>query len=456
MTTSMHRAQAQAARLARWPQRRLAHIPGDYGAPVIGHTLAFLRDFGGLMTRRAAQYGPVFRSNILFQRTVTLLGPEANEFLLRDTEHMLSSRAAWSPVLDRLFTDGLMLRDFADHKFHRRIMQQAFKKPALAGYMERMNPHIAQALPNWPTGRSFRFLDQVKALLLDVGAEIFLGLEMGPETARVNQAFVDEVDASLALLRLPIPGTKWHRGLRARRYLERFITELIATRRKGGTDFFSELCRAAAEDADAQLTDTDVMNHIIFLLFAAHDTTTSTLCSIIYALAQHPQWQARLRAEFQSLGTDTITHADLERLPQASWVFREALRMHPPLPTIPRRTVAETSWQGYRLPANTHVHIVPLHTHYMPEYWSEPHRFDPERFSPERAEDKQHPFLWVPFGGGHHKCIGLHFAALQSTTFLFHFLRRFEVSVPAGYRMPALQVPLAMPGDGLPVTLRAL
>ena len=454
MSSSMHTAQAEAVQLPRMPQRHLDHIPGDYGLPVFGQTFEFLRDFHGMVDRMAAEHGPVFRGNIFFQRGLTLLGPDANEFVLRDTQHVLSSRAAWNPLLDKLFTDGLMLRDFADHKYHRRMLQQAFKKNALASYMAGMNPHIAQGITHWPQGREFLFFNHIKSLLLDVGAGIFLGLKMGPEAARVNESFVASVDASLAVLRLPIPGTTWYRGMRGRRFLEQFMTDLIPAKRAGqGEDFFSELCRAADEETDAQLTDRDVMNHMIFLLFAAHDTTTSTLSSIIYTLARYPEWQDRLAAEYEALGKDALEYDDLESLVLTSRVFREALRMFPPLPTIPRRTVADTEWQGHRIPKNTLVSIVPLHTHYMPEYWSNPHTFDPDRFSPERAEDKQHFFQWVPFGGGHHKCICLNFAELQTKTFLYHFLRRYRVSVTPGYQMPHQLVPLAMPRDGLPVTI---
>ena len=453
----MQNAQQRAERLPRWPQRQLDHIPGSYGMPLFGQTFEFLRDFQGLVDRAAARHGPIYRQNIMFQRGLALLGPDANEFVLRDPEHIFSSRAAWSPVLDRLFPNGLMLRDFADHKFHRRMLQQAFKKPALASYLAGMNPRIARGIEAWPKHSPFSFFDSIRSLLLGVGAETFFGLEMGAEADRVNQAFVAEVDASLALMRLMIPGTTWYRGMRGRQYLEQFMARLIPARRNGdGSDFFSQLCRAADEESDATLSDEDIINHMIFLLFAAHDTTTSTLSSVIYALAQQPRWQERLRAEAEALGKDTLEYDDLEQLPETGWVFREALRMYPPLPMIPRRTVADTEWQGYRIPANTLLSIAPMHTHYMEEYWSNPQQFDPERFSPQRAEDKKHFYQWVPFGGGHHKCIGLNFAELQSKTFLFQFLRRYRVSTAPGYRMPYQLVPLAVPKDGLPVTIHPL
>ncbi|ASK35574.1 cytochrome P450 [Alloalcanivorax mobilis] len=451
---SMDTAQARAARLPRLPQRRLDHIPGDYGWPLLGQTLPFLRDYHGLVQRQAARHGLVHRGSILFQRGVTLLGPQANEFVLRDQEHVFSSRAAWNPILERLFTDGLMLRDFADHKFHRRIMQQAFKKPALASYLARMNPRIAEGIGEWPEGETFSFFDRVKALLLDVGAQTFLGLEMGPEADRVNRSFIDAADASLALLRLPIPGTLWHRGMRGRRYLEQFMAGLIPAKRAAReADFFSELCRAADQEGENAFTEQDVANHMIFLLFAAHDTTTSTLCSLIYLLAQHPQWQDALAREIATIDAPALDYDNIHQLEKTGWVFRETLRLRPPLTTFPRRTAEEVTFQGHRLPRNTLVNLSPLFTHYMPEYWSEPERFDPERFSDQRAEHKRHPFQWIPFGGGHHKCVGLNFAELQTKTFLFHFLRRYRVSVAPGYQMPVQLVPLAMPKDGLPVRI---
>ena len=227
---------------------------------------------------------------------------------------------------------------------------------------------------------------------------------------------------------------------------------MIPQKRNSDTpDFFSELCKAA--DEEGGLTDRDVMNHMIFLLFAAHDTTTSTLCSIIYMLAKHPEWQEILVEEMKGLGKTALDYDDLGKLEKTGWVFRETLRMRPPLTTFPRRTVKEVEYQGYLLPKNTLVNISTLYTHYMEEYWSQPLRFDPERFSDERAEHKKHFYQWVPFGGGHHKCLGLNFAELQTKTFLYHFLQRYRVRAKEDYELPTQQVPLIMPKDGLPVTI---
>jgi cytochrome P450 len=92
----------------------------------------------------------------------------------------------------------------------------------------------------------------------------------------------------------------------------------------------------------------------------------------------------------------------------------------------------------------------------MEELWPDPFRFDPERFSEQRREDKVHPYAWVPFGGGAHKCIGLHFAELQVKAILHQAVQRYCWKVAPGYEMPIDATSLPVPADGLPVKLDKL
>ncbi|HYW05260.1 MAG TPA: cytochrome P450 [Gammaproteobacteria bacterium] len=440
----------------RRENRRLGHIPGDYGLPVLGHTLEFVRHPARLSARMYRKYGPVYRSEVLFQRGVALMSAEGNRFVLRDREGNFSSYLGWQPVLGRLFPRGLMLRDGDDHRYQRRIMQAAFRKEALAEYVDRMNPGIASGIAAWRDRDRLRFYPAIKQLTLDLAATVFLGLQLGPEAERVNRAFMDTVRASIAVVRLPLPGLAWDRGLRGRRFLEDFLRDLIPAKRAGGgADFFSQICRARSEDGEAY-DDREIVDHMIFLMMAAHDTTTSALTTMIHALGEHPEWQERVREELRSVGGDRLGYEELDRLELTGRVFREALRMNPPLPSMPRRTVRDCEFQGYRIPANTLVSISPSFTHHFSGYWREPQRFDPERFSRERAEHRQTPFAWIPFGGGAHMCIGLHFAEMQVKAFLHQFLRRYRVHLPADYRPRYAIVPISRPRDGLPVTLEPL
>ncbi|MGC1508703.1 cytochrome P450 [Ketobacter sp.] len=446
----------EATNLPKKPSRQVDHIPGESGLPVIGFTLHFLSDFHGLVNRMVAKHGPVFRYRAVMQDVITLTGPDANEFILRDAERNFSSKKAWDIILEKLFPNGLMLRDFENHKVHRKILQGAFKKPVLEAYVEKMNISFNRGLSSWPVQKEMLFFNHIKTLLLNTGAELFIGIKLGAEADKVNQSFIAAVDASLAILRMPIPGTTWWKGMRGRRYLEHFLGSLVAQKRlTEDNDFFSQICHSKGENGE-QLSDEEVRDHMIFLLFAAHDTTTSTITSLIYRLAKHPQWQHILREEMLTFGKDTLTYEDLDDMEKTSLVFRETLRMHPALPTIPRRAVNACEFKGFKIPKNAAVGVVPLHTHYMEEYWTNPYKFDPERFSAARAEHKKHFYQWVPFGGGQHKCLGLNFAEIQTKMFLFHFLRKYRIEVRHGYEMPVQVVPLAVPKDGFPCTLHSV
>ncbi len=434
--------------------RDIDHIPGDSGAwPILGDTFEFLRDYHGLVERKFRQYGHIFRSNSLLQKNVSLIGPIGNEIVLKDENKIFSSKKAWDPLLDRLFPNGLMLRDFDVHRFHRKILQAAFKKDAIQGYLNVMNPRLQQGVADFPKAQTFGFKDNIKALLLDTAAQVFLGVEMGKDADAINRGFIHAMEASMAWFKVPLPGTKWRRGLKGRKVLEDFIHKTIAEKRATESqDFFSQFCHARDEEGNL-LSDEAVRDHIIFLLFAAHDTTTSTLCSMIYLLAKNQEWQDRLRAEFLATGKDSLSYDDLQSLELTALAMKESLRMYPPVPAIPRRCIAETDIMGYHIPKNTGVSISPLMTHYLEEYWTEPHTFDPMRFSPERAEHKRHFYQYIPFGGGHHKCIGLNFAEVQVKLFLFNLLKGHRINVDDGYEMQYNSVPIQFPTDGLPIRI---
>jgi len=398
--------------------------------------------------------GPVVAQNAGIFQMVNCFGPDANRFILLDRDRIFSSRKPWMMIMGRIFPNGLLLRDGDEHKLHRKIMHEAFTRPALRDYLERMNPMIARGLGHWG-GDGFLAFRGFKELTLDIAASIFVGVDLGPATKRMNGVFEDLVAASMSRLRLPIPGLEFQRGLSGRAFMVRYFRELIPQRRAGDADdMFSRLCRAQSEEG-ARFTDADVIDHMIFLMMAAHDTTTSTLTSMTYELARHPEWQERLRDESRALGKAQIDFDDVERLTGLTWVMKETLRRYPPLPVIPRIALQDFEWSGYRVKAGSMVVASPIHTHHMAEWWPEPQRFDPERFAPSRAEDEKHTHSWAPFGGGAHLCIGYRFAEVQVKSIMHQMLLRHRWSIPEGYAMPVQQAPISKPLDGLPVRLTA-
>ena len=132
--------------------------------------------------------------------------------------------------------------------------------------------------------------------------------------------------------------------------------------------------------------------------------------------------------EAREYGKAAIGYDDLEHLPLLDRVFREALRINPPVGLIMREAVKDTDILGQYVPAGTKLMVALIGTHRLPECASNPEELDPDRFAPHRREDRAHPFLWSPFGGGVHKCIGLYFGGLQAKTILYQLLRTYRWS----------------------------
>lgn len=439
------------------PKRNtLTHIPGDEGWPIIGKTLEVLADPKGHIEANAAKYGLVYRSHLFGETSIVLLGPEANELVMFDRAKLFSSEHGWGRILGLLFPRGLMLRDFDEHRDHRQTLSVAFKSGPMRSYFTELDKGIAARVAQWKAKPGEMLVyPAMKQLTLDLAATSFLGADIGPEVDEINRAFVDMVAAAVAAIRVPIPGTQMARGVKGRaRIVEYFSRQVPIRREKGGDDLFSQLCRATHEDG-ALLSTQDIVDHMSFLIMAAHDTLTSSLTSFVGSIAANPEWQGRLRDEVMALGLrrdEPISFDKLDAMPLTEMAFKEAMRMKPPVPSIPRRAMRNFSFRGYAIPAGTLVAINPLYTHHMPEIWPEPDRFDPLRFTDE-AQRGRHRFAWIPFSGGAHMCLGLHFAYMQAKCFARHFLQNLDVKLEPGY-VPDWQIwPIPKPKDGLRVLL---
>lgn len=425
----------------------------DRGLPVVGQLLQYAKDPLALFQREWDHYGPVAPMNSLGRKAALLLGPDACGAALLNKDGALANEPAWSQLVGPFFHGGLMLIDFDEHKRHRRILQQAFTRPRLQSYTERLHPAIEHGVAQWGENESFPAYWKLKQLTLDIAADLFMGgaADTGPaEMDRVNKAFIACVQAAAGIVRGNVPGTRWGRAYRGRRVLEDFLRHYLPAKRAEPTgDIFSVLCHIEDEDG-ARFSDDDVVNHMIFLMMAAHDTSTSTTSTILQYLGQHPQWQQRCRTESLELGP-APSMAELEGLESIDLVMREALRLRAPVPVLVRYAVKDTVIQGVRIPAGTDVVVGVQFTHLMPEYWTDPHTFDPDRFGPERREDASHRFAWEPFGGGAHKCLGMHFAGLEVKSIMHRLLRDYHWRVDPAYVPPLDYHSLPFPKDGLPI-----
>jgi cytochrome P450 len=216
------------------------------------------------------------------------------------------------------------------------------------------------------------------------------------------------------------------------------------------------LCHTQDEDGNS-FSDADIVNHMIFLMMAAHDTSTSTTTTMAYHLAANPQWQERARAESERLGDGPLDIESLEKLETLDLVMNESLRMVTPLPQNWRQTVRDTDLLGYYVPKGTNVVIWPSMNHRLPELWTDPDKFDPDRFAEPRTEHKNHRYAFAPFGGGAHKCIGMMFGQLEIKTIYHRLLRRYHLELARpDYRPRWDYGGMPVPIDGMPIVLRPL
>lgn len=440
------------------PKHALDHIPGEDGWPVLGTTLQLLADPIGFGNRMRAKYGNVYRNNSFGRRGVILIGAEANELVLFDRGKLFSSEQGWGPVLDQLFPRGLMLLDFDHHRADRRALSIAFKPEPMRHYSDALNRGISQRVQEW-SGREMAFYPAIKQLTLDLAADSFLGLPWGPEADKINTAFIDMVQASIGVIRKPLPFTAMGRGVAGRKFLLEYFTAETLRRREqgGGQDMFSQFARATHEDGSLMPVD-EVVDHMSFLMMAAHDTITSSASSLVWLLAKNPEWQDRLRAEALAITGGPgrpVRYDDLGKFELTEMAFKEALRLIPPVPSTPRRALREFEFGGYRIPAGTQVGISAASVHKLEAYWPEPEKFDPLRFTPEQVA-KRHKYAWVPFGGGAHMCLGLHFAYMQIKILMAQMLTRYQIEIEPGYAPKWQPWPIPQPKDGLRVTFRPI
>jgi cytochrome P450 len=439
----------------------LKPVLGDAGLPVLGHMIEFYRGGPDYLLHVYRKRGPVAYVHSPALPAVLALGPDATQVVLSNRDKDYSQRG-WKPMIGPFFKRGLMLLDFEEHMFHRRIMQEAFTRTRLTGYVEHIDKVAAKVIADdWVTNNP-RFLlhPAMKELTLDIASVVFMGHQPGTDrelVTSVNDAFFTTTRAGNAIIRKGVPPFTWWRGLRARKLLEDYFVARVAERRdSGATDLLSVLCHTEDENGE-RFTDADIVNHMIFLMMAAHDTSTSTATTIIHQLAANPDWQERCRDESARLGDGPLDIEALEKLESLDLVMNEAMRMVTPVPWNFRQTVRDTSLLDHYIPAGTTVVTWPSMTHRLPELWDNPERFDPERFAEPRSEHKRHRYAFAPFGGGAHKCIGMVFGQLEVKTILHRLLRRYRLELTRpGYQPRYDWGGMPVPIDGMPIVLRPL
>ena len=428
--------------------------PGKSGLPWIGETIAWARDPLAFARDRYERHGLVWRTHLMGRPCVTLLGPEANRFMLSTHTHLFSSRAGWGKPITSLIGDGLSLIDGPEHRRHRRMIQPAMHGAILARYFDTMHDLVVRHAATWAQQGSVKLFDGFKHLSFDIAAALMLRAGAEAETRQLYEHFHLFTRGLFAPPAWKAPGTPYGRAWQAGQTLRRQLRAIIVARRdEPGDDILGMLLRARDEQG-AGFTDGELVDELLVLLWAGHDTVTSLLTWIMYELLRAPEIESQARAEQEGLAHEPLALEQIGRMPYLDRVVREAERMHPPAPGGFRGVVEPFEYGGYQIPAGWTVMYSIVFTHHMPELWHNPRTFDPDRFAPPRGEGKK-PFHLIGFGGGPRVCVGLAFAQMQMRVILAHLLRTYDFELVAGQDYRPVAVPTKMPRDGLRVSIRA-
>jgi cytochrome P450 len=214
------------------------------------------------------------------------------------------------------------------------------------------------------------------------------------------------------------------------RSLTKLVAQLIARRRaepEEHFDYLAMLMSARDKESGAPMAERELIDEVLTLIVAGHETTASALNWTWYLLSQHPEAEARLHAEIDAAPPAAAPSlSEMEALSYTQQVVNEALRLYPPGWLLSRRTIEADTLGGYAVPPRSNV-LLPLYLlHRHPGFWKNPQAFWPERFAAEHEAERPR-FAYMPFAAGPRHCIGETFALYEMYVHLFKVARRYRL-----------------------------
>lgn len=418
--------------------------PGHHGfSPAL--TRRFETDPLHLLLECYERFGPVFTLRLLYARVVIALGPEANHYITVSHANNFRWRDGGMGDLIPLLGDGLLTTDGDYHRRARKVMLPAFHRDAIMAAERTMCEEIEPAVARLEDGMRLDLYAWTRRLALRVAMRALFGMD--PDRSAREADLAEDFETALGfwgkryvLQMLRGPGSPWRRMNEARARIDAVLFAEIARRRAEGelgSDILG-LLLAAEDDEGHGFGPQELRDQLMTLLFAGHDTTTSTVAFLFYELGRNP--------------------GELERLEQdpgrMELVIDETLRMYPPAWIGPRRSVEPFELCGAQVPGGVLVNYVSWASHHLADVFPEPFEFRPDRFT-EEERAKLPKGAYVPFGGGSRTCIGMRFGQLEIKAIASTILQRFRLEPADGRPVSIRQMPTLSPIGGLPVTVRA-
>ena len=414
--------------------------PPTRGWPLLGNALDLLRA-GSLRQFLTEQYralGPLFELRALHRRLLVMTGTEANLFLAREGKTCLRSHETWHAVASDLNSTRMLTGlDGSEHLRLRRVMRDGFSHARIAGNLDTTVGVALRDIDTWTPGRLLSPFDTLRRISVEQIDMVCAGVSSGPWLDDLaifpGMLLKTRVAGTHPALLLRMPSVR-----RADRRLDELYKLILAEHRRTGDDQTADLIDDVFEAHRADrvfLPETNLKITVLAPFFAGLDTVPGISAFILYNALKHPDLLTRLRAEADALFAGGVSAQGLGGMDVTHRVALETLRVYPVGVGLQRTTSNSFEFAGYRVPAGVSVFVAMSVPHGLPEYYSDPERFNIGRYKPERAEQKQ-PGAYAPFGLGAHFCLGSRFTEAQIALNLATILHEADLHLdPPDYDM---------------------
>lgn len=412
----------------------LRDIPAIPGWPIVGNAIETRFARLSMLDRVWDQCGPVARLRLGRSDIVVVTdGALAHDVLVTNADAYVKRRTL-GEFARPLLGSGLLTSEHELHARQRRRMAGAFPHAKVIDWVAGMAALAEAAQASWTEGEAIDASRAMMKLTLEIVTSTLFGSDVSREAEVIRHSVTEAnrhiSDQATHVVRAPgwFPTPSVVRNRAALRRLDTIVYQMIEARRQAGprSDLLSSLLDAE-DAADGRMTDQEIRDEVMTLMFAGHETTANALGWVWLLLSGHPTIAAALRAELDCvLGGRTPTIVDLPALPLALQIFKEALRLYPPVYFVGRIASRPVSLAGFRLLPGTTVGVNIWGMHHRPDVFADPARFDPARFDQDRERDIPRSF-YLPFGAGPRVCIGNQFALVEGQVLIATLAQRVEI-----------------------------
>ncbi|OIT32297.1 PREDICTED: taxadiene 5-alpha hydroxylase [Nicotiana attenuata] len=437
--------------------------PGEMGLPWIGETIEFYKAqkknklFEEFVQPRMEKYGKTFKTRLMGSPTVVVCGAEANMFFLSNEFKLVISSWPTSSV-ELMGKNCIMEKQGEAHRRLRGIISSSLASFSLDAMVPKICNTIQSHLDKNCNGQDqiIKLYHLTKCLTFKIVFECFLGIVVKPGLLETFERVLEGAFSPP----FKFPGSKFSRAKNARLKIEKILVEVIREKRReielgeekeGKLDeaLLSQLVKALIR---GEVSEEEVADNVVLLVFAAHDTTSFAIAMTFRMLAHHPTCYSLLIQEHANImnnkGSDEILSLEDTKKMKYTWqVARESMRLFPPIFGSFRKAIADIEFEGFTIPKGWKVLWTTYGTHYSPEYFKEPQNFDPSRF-----EEPVQPYAFVPFGGGPRLCAGYQLAKLNILIFVHYVVTRYDWSL-INPDEPIVMDPLPFPSKGMPIKI---